>query len=164
MRTSLREIVAMFIVAAVIFFLLQLLISIPPSEVVSGSMEPTLQIGQRVIISKIAYAFHEPERGDIITFHPPTNPDPKATPFIKRIIGLPGESVEVKTGKVYIHKGDEVIVLDEPYLIQPTQGTYHGDAIPDEHYFVLGDNRGSSGDSRKGWTVPRQNIIGKAWV
>ena len=94
-------------------------------------------------------------------FHPPNSP--KAT-LIKRIIGLPGESVEIKMGEVYIHKGDKVIVLDEPYIVQSTQGNFNGSTIPDEHYFVLGDNRNNSGDSRSGWTVPQENIIGKAWI
>ncbi len=161
MRAFLRDTLGTLILAGVFVFLLQTVITIPPSEVVSGSMEPTLQVGQRLIISKIAYTFHEPERGDIITFHPPNSP--KAI-FIKRIIGLPGESVETKTGKVYIYKGDKIIELDEPYIMEPTYAPYERGMIPEDKYFVLGDNRNNSGDSRTGWVVPRQNIIGKAWL
>ena len=162
MRDFFREILIILIIAIVIFLLLNTAIVIPPSEVVSSSMEPTLQIGQRLMISKIAYAFHEPERGDIITFHPPFASE---EPFIKRIIGLPGESVEIKGGIVYIHKEDGTVVpLDEPYITNPAKDAFQGDEIPENEYFVLGDNRNNSSDSRTGWTAKREDIIGKAWL
>jgi signal peptidase I len=126
-------------------------------------MEPSIQIDQRILISKVGYYFHEPERGDIITFYQHGNRE--AVPFIKRIIGLPGESVEIKQGIVYIHKIDgNVLPLDEPYIKEAPSEPFKGDTIPENEYFVLGDNRNNSGDSRIGWTVKREDIIGKAWL
>lgn len=162
MRTFLRELLITLIMAGVFILLLQSAIAIPPSEVMSSSMEPTLEIGQRLIISKIAYFFHEPERGDIIVFDPPHT---QQGDFVKRIIGLPGESVEIKEGTVYIHKEDgSILPLDEPYIKEPSTRPFNGATIPENEYFVLGDNRNNSSDSRTGWTVPRQNIVGKAWL
>ena len=155
MRTLFRDILITFIVAVVIFFTLRA--TLQTSVVISGSMEPTLQIGQRLLINKVVYKFHEPEAGDIITFNPPNNP--RAT-FIKRIIGLPGDTVEVKMGAVYING----VQLDEPYIKEPPTYTFRQYEIPKNNYFVLGDNRNNSGDSHTGWTLPRQNIIGKAWL
>ena len=162
MRAFLREFLITLIMAGVFVLLLQSAIAIPPSEVMSSSMEPTLQIGQRLIISKIAYVFHEPERGDIIVFNPPHT---QQGDFIKRLIGLPGESVEIKQGTVYIHKQDgDILALDEPYIKEPPNNDFQGGIIPENEYFVLGDNRNNSSDSRTGWTVPRENIVGKAWL
>jgi len=128
-------------------------------------MEPNFQEGQRVLVNKVIYKFREPERGDVIVLHPPPPYSPKAIPFIKRIIGLPGESVEINEGIVYIHKEDgSVLPLDEPYVIKPAKYPFKGNTIPENEYFVLGDNRNNSDDSRNGWTLPRQNIIGKAWL
>ena len=163
MRAFLREFVITLILAGVFILIIQSLIVIPPSEVVTGSMKPTLQIGQRLIISKVAYVFHEPERGDIIVFHPTTNP--QNGDFIKRIIGLPGESVEIRKGTVYIHEEDgDVVPLDEPYIKEAAHRPFTGKVIPEDEYFVMGDNRNNSSDSRTGWTVPHQNIVGKAWL
>jgi len=125
-------------------------------------MEPGLQDGQQFLINKAVYHFHEPERGDIIVFRPPNNQE--SSPFIKRIIALPGESVEIKQGTVYIYKNDKVIELNEPDYIDPPRYTYDREAIPENKYFVLGDNRNHSNDSHNWGTVPRQNIIGKAWL
>ncbi len=161
MRTFFRDILATIILAVVILLVLNAIIGIPPSIIPSGSMEPTFQIGQRLIVSKITYAFREPERGDVIIFHPPFESE---EPFIKRIIGLPGESVEIKQGTVYIHKNGNVLPLDEPYIKEPPIHVFRGALIPEGEYFVLGDNRNNSSDSRTGWTVKREGIIGKAWL
>lgn len=126
-------------------------------------MEPNLHEGQRIIISKIVYWFHEPERGDIIIFPNPNNPDEE---YIKRIIGLPGETVEIKDGVVHIHQANgNTLVLDESeYIDDPASQDYSSDVIPEDEYFVMGDNRNNSYDSRRGWTVPRDKIVGKAWL
>ena len=129
------------------------------------SMLPNFQEGQRLIVNKLAYKFHEPERGDVIIFHPPPPYDRNRVPFIKRIIGLPGEFVEIKEGIVYIHQEDgSVLPLDEPYIKEGFARPFQGHIIPENEYFVLGDNRENSADSRNGWTVPHDNIIGKAWI
>jgi signal peptidase I len=137
--------------------------AIAPKIVVDGpSMNHTLQNGQQIVVNKVIYRFHQPERGDVIVFDPPINPKEE---YIKRIIGLPGESVEIKGGVVYIHKKDgTVLTLAEPYTAEPARGPFNGDIIPENSYFVLGDNRNNSSDSRGGWTVPVQNIMGKAWI
>jgi len=122
------------------------------------SMTPTLEEGQRLLVSKIVYSFHPPERGDIIVFHPPEDPD--GIPLIKRVIGLPGETVEVKSGEVYINGSS----LDEPYIKEPPHYIVKETTVPLDNYFVLGDNRNGSRDSHSGWTVPEENIIGKTWL
>jgi len=125
-------------------------------------MEPSLEEGQRLLVNKAVYKFHEPERGDVIVFHPSHNPGDE---YIKRIIGLPGESVEIKQGTVYIHKQDgNVLPLDELYIKEVPSRPFNGNTIPENEYFVLGDNRNNSNDSRNGWTVKREDIIGKAWL
>ena len=161
MKHLLRDILAPILLAVAIFFLLHTFV--PSYVIASPSMVPSLQVNQRILVNKIVYNFHEPERGDIITFYP--QGDREAIPYIKRIIGLPGETVEIKQGVVYIHKEDgTVLPLDEPYIKESPGQPYYGDAIPDNEYFVLGDNRNNSSDSRTGWTVKREDIIGKAWI
>ena len=161
MKPVVREVLVTLAIALVIFFLIQT--TIQSSVVLYSSMEPNLHEGQRIIISKIVYWFHEPERGDIIVFPNPNNPDEE---YIKRIIGLPGETVEIKNGAVHIHQTDSnTLVLDESeYIDDPANGDYVSDIIPEDNYFVLGDNRNNSYDSRRGWTVPRDEIVGKAWL
>ena len=161
MKHLLRDILAPILLAVAIFFLLHTFV--PSYVIASPSMVPSLQVNQRILVNKIVYNFHEPERGDIITFYP--QGDREAIPYIKRIIGLPGETVEIKQGVVYIHKEDgTVLPLDEPYIKESPGQPYYGDTIPDNEYFVLGDNRNNSSDSRTGWTVKREDIIGKAWI
>jgi len=160
MKGFLREILATLVLAAVIFLLLQA--TIQSSVVVGSSMEPNLKDGQRLLINKVVYTFDEPQRGDVIVFNSPNN---SQTDFIKRIIGLPSEAVEVKQGKVYIHKeNSDVLPLDEPYIKEVPSSPFNGDIIAENEYFVLGDNRNNSNDSRNGWTVKRETIIGKAWL
>lgn len=119
-----------------------------------ASMEPTLQSGEFVIVNKLSYFFGEPEIGDIIVFHFPRDPDQE---YIKRIIGLPGDRVEVKNGKVFVNN----MVLLEDYIAAPP---VYGDVweIPADSLFVLGDNRNNSSDSHNWGTVPLDYVIGKA--
>jgi signal peptidase I len=161
LKTFLIEILITLILALAIFFIIQS--TIQSSVVKHDSMEPNLHEGQRIIISKIVYNFNEPERGDIIVFPNPNNPEEE---YVKRIIGLPGETVEIVDGIVHIHQADgNILELDESdYIVDPAECDYYGDIIPEGEYFVLGDNRNNSYDSRRGWTVPRDDIIGKAWL
>jgi len=161
MRTFLRDSLVILALALVIFILFQ--ITLQSSVVVGSSMEPNLHQGQRILVSKVVYKLHEPERGDIIVFPNPINPNVE---YIKRIIGLPGETVEIRDGMVYIHKEDgTVLTLDErDYIVNPASNSFYGNTIPPDNYFVLGDNRNNSSDSRGGWTVPGQDIVGKAWL
>lgn len=157
MKPVIRELLITLLLAVLIFLGLRAVID--SREIPSSSMEPTLQIGQRLIVEKVTYHFHDPEMGDIIVFHPPNQPR-DATPFIKRIIGLPGDRVEVKDDGVYVN-GQK---LDEPYIKEPAAYTMPEVTVPDNEYFVLGDNRNVSADSHIGYTVPRDNIIGRAWL
>lgn len=123
----------------------------------SVSMEPTLYAGNFVVVSKLAYQFTEPNRGDIIVFHYP--PNPEQDPYIKRIIGLPGDQVIVKEDDVLING----VRIAEPYLDSPTRqgGEW---TIPQDSLFVMGDNRNNSSDSRSWGMVPVENVIGKALI
>lgn len=123
------------------------------------SMEPTLHTEQYVLVNKLAYrGFGEPQRGDIVVFNAWDRAGDKD--FIKRIIGVPGDVVEIKDGTVFV--GDDV--LDEPYLDPPvTHGTYGPISLGDDEFYALGDNRGNSSDSRNYGVLPGEQLIGKAW-
>jgi signal peptidase I len=125
-------------------------------RVESISMQPTLYPGDYVIVNKLAYRFkHNPDRGDVIVFRYPPNPD--AIPYIKRIIGLPSDQIHIADGKIYVN-GELVI---EPYLVVTTNRG--GDwSVPEGQLFVMGDNRNNSSDSRSWGFVPLENIIGRA--
>jgi len=155
MRDIFRDFVITVILAVVIFFALQF--TVGNFVVIGASMQPSFYEEERVVASKLAYKLHEPERGDVIIFLPPGNMEED---LIKRIIGLPGERVEVRDGVVYI----ENLPLLEPYIKQPPSYTYSVEIVPENEYWVLGDNRNNSNDSHTGWTVPREDIIGKAWL
>ena len=161
MKTLSRDILTTVVLAAIIFIGLQATVD---SIIVEGpSMSPNFQNHQRLLVNKAVYRFfHEPERGDVIIFRPPNS---EQYEYIKRIIGLPGESVEIREGIVYIYQEDgNVLLLDEPYIAEAARDVFQGDKIPENEYFVLGDNRNNSDDSRNKWTLPRQNIVGKAWL
>ncbi|MFC2011213.1 signal peptidase I [Chloroflexota bacterium] len=160
MKSFLRDTLATLVMAGVIFFGLQFTVD---SIIVDGpSMNPNFHTGQRLVVNKVFYKIHEPERGDVIILH---SPNGGQGDLIKRIIGLPGESVEIKDGVVYIYKEDgTVLPLDEPYITEQAENAYKRGKIPENEYFVLGDNRNISDDSRHGWTLSFQNIVGKVWL
>lgn len=161
MRSVLREILSTVIMALVIFVGFQFTAQSFPIE--GPSMTPDFPDGQRLLVNKLVYRFfHEPQRGDVIIFKAPDSPEED---YIKRIIGFPGEVVSVKDGLVSIRTVDgEVVSITEPYVTNPAKHSFRGDVIPEGEFFVMGDNRNNSADSRAGWTVPTQNIIGKAWI
>lgn len=152
----LREILVSALLGTALFVVLQN--TIQTCVVSSSSMEPDLQVGQRLIVNKVNYYFEEPKRGDIIVFRPPANPD--SIPYIKRVIGLPGDTVEIRNGKVFVNGQ----ALDEPYIKEKPLYTMPPEFIMLDNYFVLGDNRNDSNDSHVWGTVPRENIIGKASI
>ena len=133
MKTFLRDIIITFVLAAVIFLGLQT--TIQKFAVDGPSMQPRLQHGQQILVNKAVYKlFHEPERGDIVIFDSPEN---RQGDFVKRIIGLPGESVEIRKGIVYIHiENGTVVPLDEPYVDNPAMTDFQGDKIPENEYFA----------------------------
>lgn len=127
----------------------------------SGSMLPTLEINDRLIIDKLGYKFKDPERGDVVVFSPTEQLKTQyKDAFIKRIIGLPGETVKVRDGLVYIN-GEP---LDEDYIAEEPQYNWGPEVIPENSYLVLGDNRNNSYDSHYWGFVPRDHIIGRAIV
>lgn len=127
--------------------------------VVDGSsMEPNFHTGQLLIVNRLAYRFGTLERGDVIVFRFPGN---TADDYIKRIIGLPGERITIKDGNVYVND----VLLEEPYLDPNTIFPYGGEwVVPADNYFVLGDNRAHSSDSRSWGPLGKDYIIGKSWV
>lgn len=138
---------------AVLLFVLINLVS-ARVRVDGASMLPTLTNGELVIVNKLAYRLGEPSRGDIIVFHFPVDPSQE---FIKRVIGLPGDQVNIHKGAILIN-GQR---LEEPYL--PVTTNYDGDwTVGDDQLFVLGDNRNNSLDSHNWGTVPMDYVIGKA--
>ena len=124
------------------------------------SMLPTIQLQDRLLVDKISYKFSEVKRGDVVMFHPPSNIDQSGTGWIKRVIGLPGEKVEIRDGKVFINEKE----LIEPYEQEKPNYTYGPIVVSEGSYFVLGDNRNNSKDSHYWGELSNQNIIGKVFI
>jgi len=157
-KSLLLELAGIILVALVIVGISKVTLSY---SIVDGtSMDPTLQNEQRLLVNKISYMFGEPQRGDIIVFPPPAQYSYE-NDFIKRIVGLPGESVEVKAdGTVYINDQP----LSEPYVVYPKAFPVAKVYVPEGQYYVMGDNRVVSLDSRYGFFVAREDIVGEAWL
>lgn len=148
-------IIALAIVVVIRTFLLGMF------YVPSGSMIPTLQLDDHVVVTKLSYKMHEPERGDVVVFKYPPNEeqDLKEVDYVKRLIGLPGETLEIKNNTVYIN-GNPLV---ENYLNSDTNMPDYGPVtIPENQYFMMGDNRNKSSDSRVWGFVPEEYLIGKA--
>ena len=136
---------------------------IASAHVISGSMENTIMTDSRVMGLRFIYYFSEPDRFDIVLFHPPEGAD-SSYPYVKRIIGLPNEKVEIIDGKVFID--DSISPLNEGYVKGFAYGNFGPFNVPDNGYFVMGDNRNSSTDSRH-WNnafIPRSSIIAKLYL
>ena len=132
--------------------------------VVSGSsMVPTFTDKDYLIVDELTYDFENPARGDVIVFHPPAQP--KGIYYIKRVIGLPGETISINGGTVTIANADHPngFVLSEPYISAPTNNVITKKLGSDE-YFVMGDNRPFSSDSRSWGVLPRKNIVGRTFL
>jgi len=164
MRNFLKNLVSLaktFILALVIvlpirYFLFQ------PFIVSGASMEPNFYQGEYLLIDEISYRFKEPKRGEVVVFRYPKNP---SYYYIKRVIGLPGETIEISQGEIKIYNfenpgGKE---LKESYVKPETSGEIKT-TLDKEEYFLLGDNREHSSDSRSFGPVERKYIIGKAWI
>ncbi|MCX8163947.1 MAG: signal peptidase I [Aquificaceae bacterium] len=178
----LRELIIVVIVVLFIRAFLVQAYNIP-----SGSMKPTLLVGDFILVNKLVYKLSEPQRGDIVVFKWPLNPQ---IDFIKRIVGMPGDTLEIRGERVYINGQElplkflgvvredgmakliyeetlpngvkhKIALYDSPFI--PRRDVYYA-KIPEGHYLVLGDNRDNSEDSRYWGLLPRENIVGKAFV
>jgi signal peptidase I len=152
MKTAIREFVRTLIIAAAVYFGLQA--SLQSFEVRGSSMEPSIHSEQYLVVNKISFLFRTPRRGEVVVVYPPFG-----DPWIKRIVGIPGDTVEIKEGELYLN-GQKV---EEPYLREPIRRTFPPHQVPADSYFLLGDNRNSSVDSRDAGPLPGSNIVGKAW-
>jgi signal peptidase I len=154
---SLVEVVLIVGAAFILALLIQQFI-VKPFYIPSESMEPTLVEGDRVLVNRFIYRFRDPERGDVVVFHPPTAPDED---YIKRVVAVSGDSVEVKDGKLYVNGEPQ----DEPYLAEAfIQGTFPAETVPDGYVFAMGDNRNRSGDSRVFGPVGLDAILGEGFL
>lgn len=153
-----KELVKLVIIAVVIVIPFRLFVA-QPFVVDGASMDPTFEDGQYLIVDELTYQFNEPERGSVLIFRYPK--DPKKY-FIKRVIGLPGETVRLEEGKITIINSEkpEGFSWTEPYVTyhRPDNATF---VLGEKEYFVMGDNRAGSADSRIWGPVPESNIIGR---
>ena len=156
-KSAIRETVEIFAVALALAILIKTFI-VGNYWVPSGSMLPTIEINDKVVVTNFSYWFDGPERGDVVVFHYPL--DTKKD-YIKRCIGLPGETVEFKDSCLYING----VLVDEPYLPEELEFEDYGPVtVPENSYFMCGDNRNHSADSRVWGFLPDDLIIGKAQV
>jgi signal peptidase I len=157
---------------------------VKPYQIPSPSMEPTLDVGQRVLVNRVSYHFSDPHTGDIVVFHPPAGaengkqcgvqtgprepcreptPQESDTNFIKRIVAAPGDRLSIHNGHPVVDGEEAKEDFIEPCRGGPGCNMPHEITIPPDHYFMMGDNRGSSDDSRFWGPVPRSSIIGEAF-
>ena len=151
-----REMLEVVIWAVILALLIRTFV-VEAFYIPTGSMEPTLMPHDRVLVAKFIYYFVEPKRGDIVVFKFPLD---TSTDFIKRIIGLPGDHIKIVEGKVYINGR----LLKEPYVVHNDMFSMDEIVVPKGRYFVMGDNRPNSDDSRYWGYVPKENIKGKAFI
>lgn len=166
-RKTILEYIVVIGLGVLIAFLLTTF-AIINARIPSGSMIPTIQEGDRLIGNRIIYDYSDPQRGDIVIFKTP-NPEDLDTLYIKRVIGLPGETVEIRAGQVFIHQEDgQIFYLEEkdylnetPNPTAPENNTSY--VLGEDEYFMMGDNRNYSDDSRSWGNVTRDRILAKAW-
>jgi signal peptidase I len=149
----LREVVETALLTAIIFLVVNAVIG--RFRIESVSMQPNLWEGEYVIVDKVSYSLSGPQRGDIIVFEKVGQPD-----LIKRVIGLPGDTVEVRPGQVLVNGTP----LTEPYIANPPNYAFGPVQVEPGRYFVLGDNRSNSSDSHVWGTIPGDTIVGRAWI
>ena len=153
----LREVLETILPAILIALLINVFIG-QATRVEGMSMEPSLHTDQRLVVEKVSYHFHGPQRFDIVVLKLPEQGDDL---LIKRVVGLPGETLDFHDGRVYV----DGQVLDEPFIgVDTGPGRTESLIVPPLHIFVLGDNRSHSNDSRNFGPVPIDNIVGRAWL
>lgn len=168
MNTKLRYLMKEWVEPIVIAVVLALIIRtfvVQAFKIPTGSMRPTLMEGDRILVNKFIYKFRKPVRGDVIVF---VSPEDKKKDFIKRLVGLPGEEIEISNGTILINKKavDSDSVIRERYYYNRGDFGKENQAviIPDNAYYALGDNSISSRDSRYWGFMPKKYLIGKAFL
>lgn len=148
-------IISILIAVVLAFFIRYFIVELYMVE--GPSMRPTMQNSERLVVNKFIYRFKAPERGDVLVFRYPRDP---SRDFIKRVIAVAGDSIEIKDGRVFVNGQ----LMNEPYILEKTRGSYSLATVPEGHIFVMGDNRNNSEDSRfrdVGF-VPLELVKGKA--
>jgi len=152
------------LVMALAVFVIVYLFLFQPHQVRGSSMYPNFHDGEYILTDKISYRLGEPKRGDVVVFRAPRNEE---YDYIKRIVGLPGDTIRIDGGRIFLNNS----LINEAYLPKDHITSAGGfikagqiATVPKEQYFVLGDNRNHSSDSREWGFVPKENIIGKAWL
>lgn len=153
---SVFEVVETIVIAVVAVFIVRSFIA-QPFLVSGSSMEPTFNNGNYLLVDEFTYHFRNPERGEVVVFKYPLDPD---SYFIKRIIGLPGETVKIEKGQVEIVNASGVQVLRESYILQKTDISNFKKTLNPGEYFVMGDNRNFSFDSRSWGSLPKDDVVG----
>ncbi len=178
MRIVIREIIETIILSLLLFISIQF--AVQTYQVEGASMHPTLAQGQYLLVNKLVYRhlnmggtedaaveyeyqnrrifpFHPPQNGEVVIFNFPEDP---TRDFVKRVIGVPGDTVEIRRGRTFVN-GEQI---QEPYAQRDEHDDMDAFKVPPDSFFVMGDNRQHSNDSRDWGTVPIENIVGKAWV
>lgn len=153
MGKFIRDILVTILIAVIVFFGLQT--TVGAFKVYGTSMLPSIKPADYILVDKVSYHFRSPKRGEIIVLR---SPQGQNADLIKRIIAIPGDTVEINDGKVYIND----IAINEPYIKEAPKYKYPRVQIPEDYYFVLGDNRNVSADSHTGWLLNRKDIVGRA--
>jgi signal peptidase I len=179
---SLLELV-LIVAAALAFALVIQAVLVKPYRIPSESMEPTLDVGERVLVSRVNYHVSDPDRGDIVVFHPPAGaegnrcgivhppdqPCPRPTPqeadvnFIKRIVAVPGDTLSIRNGHAVVNGKVQKDSFTRPCAGVGQCSYPRAIKIPPDHFFMMGDNRGESDDSRFWGPIPKKSIIGQAF-
>lgn len=156
-KKELIDIIKTIIIAIIVAFVITHFI-IVNAVVPTGSMKNTIMPNDRLVAFRLSYLFSDPERYDIVVFKAP---DDESTLYVKRIIGLPGEKVNIIDGKVFID--DQEVPLSDDYIMEDMLGSFGPYTVPENSYFMLGDNRNDSQDSRywENTFLPKENILGK---
>lgn len=161
LRRETKELIRFIIIAGLIIIPFRIFIA-QPFIVNGASMNPTFETNQYLIVDQLSYRTHDPERGDVIIFRFPLNPKDF---YIKRVIGLPGETVTIQGSAVYIQEvgKEESYKLEEPYIAFTSNNSLSV-TLGDDEYFVMGDNRPNSSDSRHWGVLPREFVVGRAYI
>ncbi len=168
-RRTVVEYAVLALVAIAVALLVQAFL-VKPYRIPSPSMEDTLLVGDRVLVDRLTWRFSEPERGDIVVFHPPSG----GNVLIKRVVGMPGDELSLEGGRLYVNgePRDELYVRQEGGAPEPTEPFANGLAwgltapyvVPEGSYFMMGDNRTNSADSRDFGPVARNQLVGQAFA